>query len=195
MKLFTSGGDVAYELFQVCDDMATKLLTQYGIMCQPGQILEYKLLTSSNFVLMRKIPIANDFYYAQPDYITNPLLEISFFDISGRLYCIQLVTVLCEYESFQTKREALLKELLESLKTDEKTTKYNNVIDTLEQLMDYSKYDKGLDNFGKTKLQKIKALIDVVVTRLTQGDITYIPPYFFKQSNFYNHEQDQETQN
>lgn len=68
--------------------MCTKMLSQYGMMCCPGRIIEYKLLSTTNFVPMKILPIANDFYYTFPESISSPFLEITFFDISGRLYCI-----------------------------------------------------------------------------------------------------------
>lgn len=58
------------------------------MMCSPGRILEYKLVANSNFILMRNVPIATDFCYTFPETVSSPFLEITFFDISGRLYCI-----------------------------------------------------------------------------------------------------------
>ena len=93
--LFSTSGELLYELFQVCDDICTKLLTQHGMMCSPGKVLEYKLLPSGDFIMMKSMPISSDFYYAIPESVSSPFLKITFFDSSGRLFCIELASTLC----------------------------------------------------------------------------------------------------
>lgn len=80
------------------------------------------------------------------------------------------------------------------MKTDADNV-YNRVISRLLELIDCVKCETLLRDTENTGDLGTKNLINIVARRLTQGDITFIPPDFLMQSNFFNHDKDAEKEN